>query len=139
MPENSTIRPFVTRYIANSATFACRRVGRYAAERSHMRSAGAKVRSDPVIFDDELDAAPAPVRKGVEQIRQIGDPCGGPGRQVSAPHRGIEERADRIEVVAIARVEVVGVPLAHLPGLHSLIIRAGDSGVDAAALAVATE
>ena len=89
-----------------------------------MRAARPQVRGEAIVLDDELDAAPAPVGESVEEVGHVGDPRIGSAGQVRTPHRRIDERADRVEVVPVARVEVVGVPLAHLPRLHLLIIRA---------------
>jgi hypothetical protein len=87
-----------------------------------MRAASSQVGGKAILLDEELDAAPPPVRKRMEEIRHVGEPRIRASGKVRAPHRRIDERADGVEVVPVAGIQVVRVPLAHLPRLHLLII-----------------
>src|SRR3546814_6376994 len=93
-----------------------------APESTDVRAAPAQVNCDAVYLHHELDAAPPPVGEGCEQLGHVIHPCVGTAGQVRAPDGGIHERADRVEIVAVARIQILGVPLAHLPRLHPTIL-----------------
>ena len=93
-----------------------------AAELTEMGAACTQVDCEAIVLDEELDAAPTPVGERVEEVGHVGDPRIGTSGQVCTPNRRSHEGADRFEVVPVARVEVVGVPLAQLPRLHPLIL-----------------
>lgn len=92
---------------------------------ARMGTAAAHVRGDAVVLGHHLDDPPPPVGERMEEIGQIGEPRLHPGGAVGPPHLGVHEPADRLQVVAIGRIDVVGEPLVHLPGLHRSIIVGG--------------